>query len=125
MSDEAIKSLFNTEEFEKLKKDVSEKLIPRLAEVRENIQNEWSPEDDDAEQHMQQFDNVANPLADAFSKDQSIIELIEDEKAHAQSWVDENYEEPEEIESRPLDSTEAAPTLVTSRNIFDDIDEIF
>lgn len=126
LKDSKIKSLFTETEFKELVNNVSENLVPRLADVRRDVELAWSSSDADTDsaEHMHQFDDIIDPLFEIFESDSAIIEIIEQEKEYSRQWIDEHYAEPEEPPTRTLDSNVEIPANKSTRSIFDDIDAV-
>lgn len=122
LDNDRIRSIFNDSEFEDLVQKVRTELLPRLDDVRSEWESNY-PSGEPPEEYMQQLFELFGSLKKQFSNDASAVKLIDREIRLANEWIGENTpEEPERIE-RKLDELEAKEKPLSTRSIFEDVDE--
>lgn len=120
LNDDGIRSLFKDEEFEELVQRAQTELLPRLADVREEWQSNFSS--DTPASHMQQLLEGLNTLKKRFAADADAVKVIDREIRRTNEWIGENTPEEPERKARKLGKVEAQDKPQTARSIFDDID---
>ena len=121
MSSKSIRSVFEDTEFEELKARVRSELLPRLGDVRRNVQSNHSS-NEPPEEHMSSLLESFETLNTYFGGDEDAARIIERETRRAHEWIGENTEEDPAVEPRQLGKVEAVKKPEGSRNVFDDID---
>lgn len=122
LHDERLRVLFTTEELEALDRGLHERLLPRLGDVRRNLQINH-PSGQSAEEYMQPFVQILDALKGRFGDDPEALELVESELERVSEWVSENEEQEDDVEPRTLDPISTAMEPQHQRSIFDDVDE--
>lgn len=115
-----MRSVFTDSEFDKLVKKVRRELLPRLADVRMDVQRSHDPEKS-PDEHMQYIVESLNTLKKQFSADKKAIKIIENEVNLANQWIAETAPPAEEMSSRTLGVVKASEEKHGTRSIFDDI----
>jgi hypothetical protein len=123
LEDTDVRNVFTDREFEELMEAVRTDLLPKLEEIRLNVQSGYSSGTPD--EHMQDTLELFNTLKMRFSRDANAIRLIEREIDFANEWIAETETpEPEpEISPRTLGSVDPSEEKHGTRSIFDDIDK--
>jgi hypothetical protein len=122
MSNESIRSVFEDSEFDELKRCVRSELLPRLDDVRWNVQsNRYSSES--PEEHMSSLMESFDTLKKHFGDDQEAARIIDRETRYANEWIAENTPDEPKRKPRKLGKVETANRPDGARSIFDDIDE--
>jgi hypothetical protein len=116
-----IRKVFQYQEFEDLLQSVREQLLPKLAEVRLDWQNNRSSTEP-PDEHMQQLLDSFETLKRHFGDEPNIAAIIEQEIHYANDWTAENM--PDELDEVPrtLGKLESLNESHSKRSIFDDID---
>lgn len=121
LDSEDIRSVFTDAEFETLVATIREELLPRLSEVREGEQNNYSG-DEPADEFMAHVLESFGTLKSKFSDDAEAVQLIEDEIHRATDWIAENDHELPEPAPRSLGTAGVNDKPHGTRSIFDDVD---
>jgi energy-coupling factor transporter ATP-binding protein EcfA2 len=121
LDDVDIRGLFEEHEFEELLLSVRTQLLPRLDEVRREVQlNHQSSEPPD--EHMQQLLELFATLNKHFGDDARTAKIIEREISLANEWIAEKSPEEPDRKPRTLGKVETTDKLLGTRSIFDDVD---
>ena len=121
LKDAGVRSVFTEEEFDELVEAARADLLPKLPELRLEVQNNHSS--DPPDEHMQDIIESFNTLKMRFSGDADAVKLIEREIDLANEWIAET-ETPEPKRSpRTLGAVEPSEEKHGTRSIFDDIDD--
>lgn len=113
-------TIFTGEEFEKLKLDVHEKLVPRIDEIRAKLIRDFNSEYD-AESHMDtHIDNLR--IIKSIFKSEEMEDKIENEIFLTKEWISENTINQSELPARDLAIDDSYDIFESERSIFDDID---
>lgn len=118
-----LSNIFTQNEYEDLVEQVRSHLIPRLKDVRLEVESNYtsgSPDD-----HMQELLESFKSLKQLFYKDSKIIKYIEQEIDLTNEWIVSTEIEDTIIEQRVLGKIESLKPQSSNRSIFDDIDEGF
>ena len=95
-------------------------LLPKLADVRKNVQKNHDSSDP-PDEHMQTILESFRTLKKRFSEDEDAVKIIERETDLANEWIAE-IEPPEpKVTPRTLGTVEPVEKKHGSRSIFDDI----
>jgi hypothetical protein len=121
MSSKSIRSVFEDSEFEALKTRVRTELLPRLGDVRRNVESNHRS-DEPPEEHMSSLMESFETLKEYFGDDQDAARIIDRETQSANEWIGENTPEDRERKPRKLGTVETAERPEGARSIFDDID---
>jgi len=116
-----IKHLFTDCEFKDLLEKVHNQLIPRLDDVRRNIEENYGT-NESAEEHIQPFLDTLEILKKHFGNNIQTNKIIGEQIDLANDWISENTVEEPEIEIEALGNIDAKEPGILSRSIFDDID---
>ncbi len=120
LKDAGVRSVFTEEEFDELVEAARADLLPKLPELRLEVQSNHSS--DPPDEHMQDILESFNTLKMRFSGDADAVKLIEREIDLANEWIAET-ETPEPKRSpRTLGAVEPSEEKHGTRSIFDDID---
>lgn len=120
LDDNGIRSLFKDEEFEQLVQRAKTELLPRLDDVREEWESNYSS--DSPEGHMQQLLEGLDTLKERFADDEAAVKIIEREIRRTNEWIGDHAPEEPERSPRNLGKVVAADKPQSARSIFDDID---
>ena len=122
LDDDRIRSFFTDSEFEELLQRVRTELLPRLDDVRFEWESNHSS-GEPPEEYMQQLFELLDSLKKQFSNDASAVKLIDREIRLTNEWIGENTPEEPERTERKLGELEAQEKPLSTRSIFDDVDE--
>jgi hypothetical protein len=122
MSDKSIRSVFRDSEFDELKTRVRSELLPRLDEVRQNVQSNHSS-GESPEEHISSLLESLDTLKGYFGEDPEASRIIDSQIRRANEWIGENTPDEPKRKPRKLGNVESAERLDGTRSIFDDIDE--
>jgi hypothetical protein len=122
MSKKSIRSVFGDTEFDELKRRVRSELLPRLDNVRRNVQlNRYCSES--PEEHMSSLMESFDTLKKHFGDDEEATRIIDRETRYANEWIGENTPEEPKRKPRKLGKVETLDRPDGARSIFDDIDQ--
>ena len=113
--------MFTDREFKDLLDKVHNQLIPRLEDVRRDIEENYQT-NESAEEHMQPFLDTLEILKKHFGNNIQTNKIIGEQIDLANDWISENTVEEPEIEIEALGNIDAKEPGILSRSIFDDID---
>jgi len=118
-----IREIFTNEEFDDMRSRVYDEMLPRIAAVRrdwEDNSSDQSPDD-----HMQPLLDSFEILKREFGHDDEALAAINRQIERVNEWIEEHMpEEPEDMESssRKLGNVKAQDTFRDGRSVFDDVD---
>ncbi len=121
LDDPGIVSLFTTDERETFLLRVRAELLPRIADVRNDWETQFS-DDGRPEDHMQQLIEFFDSLKNVFANEDRIVGEIERQIRYANDWISENSAEDRGSASRKLEKIEVNDKPNGMRSIFDDVD---
>ena len=121
LDDEDIQSLFDDHEFEELLQNLRTRLLPRLDEVRREVELNHGASDP-PDEHMQPLLESFEKLMEHFGDDAYAAEIIQRETDLAKQWILENTLEEPDRKHRVLGQVETTEKPNSSRSIFDDVD---
>lgn len=121
LEDHDIRSVFEDHEFEELLQNVRSQLLPRLDDVRRDVQLNRMP-NDPPDEHMQQLFESLETLKKHFGDDARSAKIIEQETRLANEWIVENTPEESDRKPRTLGKVETIEKALGTRSIFDDVD---
>jgi hypothetical protein len=117
-----IRKLFTDNEFKKLRTRVRKELLPKIGEVRRDLQSNRSS-DQSAEEYMEPLLDSLNTLMTEFGSNPKVESLIELEIELAQEWITENTgDDSEDKPGRKLGNVRSSDRSNEGRSIFDDVD---
>jgi energy-coupling factor transporter ATP-binding protein EcfA2 len=122
LDDADLRSVFTDSEFSNLVEAVRSELIPRLDDVRLDVQSMHDCSIS-AEENMQGLLEVFDILEIKFNDDKDVIRIIERERDLANTWIAETEPEEDKVDARTLGIENALDERHGSRSVFDDIDE--
>jgi hypothetical protein len=122
LDDADIQSLFIGDEFGNLLQKVQIELLPRLDDVRQEWEWNYSS-GEPPEQYIQPLLEFFASLKRPFLGDESVIRLIDREIQCAREWIAEKTPEEPQRNLRKLKKVETFEEPHYTRSIFDDIDE--
>jgi len=121
MSSKTIRSVFEDGEFEELKRRVRTELLPRLDDVRREVESNHRS-DEPPEEHMSSLMESFDTLKEYFSDDAEAVRIIDRETGYLNEWIGENTAEEPKRKPRKLGKVEAMDKPQGGRSIFDDVD---
>ena len=116
-----MRDMFTDTEYDELVERLRNELLPRLEDVRNEWEQEYSP-NESPEEHMLTFLNFLASLMVEFDGDQSVAKVIDNEIWLTNEWIEENKNLVPQEDPRQLGNIESAARSKTTRSIFDDID---
>jgi hypothetical protein len=123
LSDYDIKSIFTDQEFEDFREQVRTELVPRLADVREDWQSNYSGSDDRADSFMEPLRDSLKVLADEFAGDDEVKTIVDRETDRLNHWIAKHSEEESDDKpERKIGDVGTPDQLGGVRSIFDDVD---
>jgi hypothetical protein len=120
LSHEGIRGLFTYDESKALKANILGELLPRLSEVRREWESNASRER--ADEDMQGFMTLLDAIAEQFSEEEGVLQVVSEEREFAHEWISEHVQPQVTRAHRALAPIEAHATPTSGRSIFDDID---
>jgi hypothetical protein len=121
LGDHSVRRVFTESEFEDLRNTVRTKLLPRLPNVRREVEEGYlfnEPPDE----HMQSYLDNLRWLKEAFGGDTGASRIITRETKRANEWVAATEVPEPTVEPRVLGTADATEEAHGTRSIFDDID---
>jgi uncharacterized protein (UPF0305 family) len=122
LKDNEIRSMFVGDEFENLRLQVREVLLPRFSEVRQAAQDSHDSTEP-PEEHLDSVLESLNTLEDQFGSDEDALKIITREKKAANDWISETDPPEPKISARVLGRVGVQEEKHGTRSIFDDIDD--
>lgn len=121
LKDAGIRGVFADHEFNELVRKVRTDLLPKLPELRLDVQSNHSS--DPPDEHMQDILESLGTLKKQFSDEEDVSKLIEREIDLANEWIAETEPPEPKVNPRVLGAVEPAEKKIGTRSIFDDIDD--
>lgn len=121
MEHSGIRSIFKDDEFEQLVQEVRAGLLPRLDDVRSELELAYGS-DQPSDEYMQQHLDLLETLKNYFGDEVSARELTEREIGLVNQWVADHASDEPEMQSRALGEVGPSGKPVSIRSIFDDVD---
>jgi hypothetical protein len=122
MNNKSIRTVFKDEEFDELKERVRSELLPRLEEVRENVELNHrldEPPEEDMSSLLETFDT----LTFHFGDDSDAARIIDRQRRYANEWIGDHTPDEPKRKPRKLGNLEKSEKPRGGRSIFDDIDD--
>lgn len=121
LEDTEIRSIFTDSEFSDLVEKVRTNLIPKLADIRLNVQSSYCSSDS-PEEHMQGVFEMFSTLKNKFSENRDVVKIIDREFDLANEWIEESTPTKPKVAPRILGTIDSFEDKHDTRSIFDDID---
>ncbi|KAA0075856.1 hypothetical protein CIW54_26080 [Paraburkholderia sp. T12-10] len=121
LTDGKLRAMLTGEESDELKQGLLTELVPKIADVRGNVEFNYRSEDD-ADDHMRHFMEVLSAVEQEFPGDEDIEAVVQHERGRAQEWIDDHLPEESEQNARELTVADSDMLKSAGRSIFDDVD---
>lgn len=122
LRNEGIRSVFTDNEFDDFVQSVRSNLLPRLRDVRLEVQGQYEPSEP-PDEHMQLVLESFDTLKKQFGNEVEATEIIERELRLANEWIAETDPPEPKVSPRTLGTVEPSEEKHGTRSIFDDIDD--
>lgn len=122
LRDEGIRGVFADREFDEFVQSVRNDLLPRLCDVRLEVQGLYESSGP-PDEHMQLVLESFNTLKKRFGDEVEATEIIEREMRLANEWIAETEPAEPNVSPRTLGTVEPSEKKHGTRSIFDDIDD--
>jgi hypothetical protein len=124
LNDNGIRSVFNKSELKALANAVHTKLLPRLSEVRLDLQSDYRSSNGSPDDHMYYFLECLAALESSYSSNKKIVKKIQHEQSLVGEWISDEVVDLDERPPRSLGEVDDAPLVSGTRSIFEDIDSL-
>ncbi len=121
LSDADLRGVFTEHEFAALVETVRTRLLPRLADVRREVQSNHDTSES-PDEHMEGILESFSILRKQFAEDAEAMKIIEREEQLAHDWIAKTAPSEPNVSPRKLGAVEPSEGQHGTRSIFDDID---
>lgn len=123
LQDSRMRAVLTTDELSELRRRMRRELVPRLDDVRLDVQSNHDS-DDDPEDHMSRFMEMLDTVENEFANENAVKHAVSRERSCAKAWIAEHQPDSFDDESsRQLAVSETEAASLGCRSIFDDVDE--
>ena len=117
-----LRTVFTEDEYAGLVERVRTELLPRLGDIRRNVQSKYSSSDS-PDDHMEGIVESISTLKELFGDNGAALQVIEREEGLARQWIADTEPPEPKVSPRTLGAMEISEGRRSARSIFDDIDE--
>lgn len=121
--DPRLRAMLNEREASRLEHALRTELLPRLEAVRLTIEADYGEDDDDAEWHMRRFNQILTAVEEQYPQSRRIKNIVNMQRLRTQEWIEQRATPAGSASSRDIATEDAESLPVSSRSIFDDVDE--
>lgn len=122
LNDQSFRAMLTTKESSRLEHAVRTELLPHIEMVRLRIQANFN-DDGEARWHMRKFEQLLSAVEVRYPTSRRVQNVIFRSRKRAQEWIEQQDTPDKDDGSRDITAQESDNIPVSSRSVFDDIDE--